>query len=110
MGALTELPPELLVGWALWVIGGLLLTAWFLRRSASPRTRELAPPLPQGGGARVSSTHAVAGRNPSGTPGATGRSSSGSPAAAKAPSVVHPPDAFDELRALLDRPEDPPRP
>jgi len=110
MGALTELPPELLVGWALWVIGGLLLTAWFLRRGASPRTRELAPPLPQGGGGGLSSTHAGAGRNPPGKTGATGRSLSASPAATKAPSVVPPPDAFAELRALLDRPEDPPRP
>ena len=46
MGALSDLPPELVVGWALWVIGGLLLTMWFVRRSAATRTREVAPPMP----------------------------------------------------------------
>lgn len=109
MGPLNELPPELVVGWALWVAGGLLLTMWFWRRTANARGREIAPP-PHGGVARLSGTHAAAGR-PSGTHAAA-RSLSGSrPAVPKAPtaSAVHPPDAFAELRALLDTPDDPPR-
>lgn len=118
MGTLTELPRELVVGWALWVVGGALLIIWFWRRSATARTREVAPPLPHGGVAKLSGTHAVASRNLSGTHAAVGRNQSGPqagrsasgsrPAAPKA-SAVHPPDAFAELRALLDRPDDPPR-
>ena len=113
MGPLNELPPELVVGWALWVAGGLLLTMWFWRRSTTSRARDMAPPLPHGGVARLSGTHAVAGRTASGSHAAA-RSLSGTRAAAAAPkapsaSAVHPPDAFAELRALLDQPDDPPR-
>ena len=111
MGSLNELPPELVVGWALWVAGGLLLMMWFWRRTGTGRTRDVAPPLPHGGVARLSGSHAVAGRSASGTH-ATGRSLSGSRAAAPrspAKPAVPPPDAFAELRALLDQPEDPPR-
>ncbi len=61
MGALSDLPPELVVGWALWVIGGLLLMMWFVRRSAATRTREVAPPLPAAAAApRLPGTDAVA--------------------------------------------------
>lgn len=110
MGPLNELPPELVVGWALWVAGGLLLMMWFWRRTGV-RGRDLAPPLPHGGVARLSGTHTVAGRTASGTHAAA-RSLSGSRAVAPkapAPPAAAPPDAFAELRALLDQPDDPPR-
>jgi hypothetical protein len=96
VGAVSELPAELVIGWSLWVVGGLLLTLWFLRRSASPRTHHAAPQPPTGM-VRLSGTHAVA-RSGSGSHVAAGRPSSG----------VHAPDAFDELRALLDPPQKPP--
>jgi hypothetical protein len=111
MGPLNELPPELVVGWVLWIAGGLLLMMWFWRRSGTARTRDAAPPLAHGGVARLSGTHTVAGRSASGTHAAA-RSLSGSRAVApKSPSAssVQPPDAFAELRALLDQPDDPPR-
>jgi len=121
MGALTELPPELVVGWALWVVGGLLLTMWFMRRSGPTRLRDIppepahtAPPRMSGTQAvavrPVSGTHAVAGRRVSGTHPAAGRSLSGiRPAASQSQSSTSVPDAFAELRALLDHPEEPPR-
>lgn len=121
MGPLTELPRELVVGWALWVVGGALLITWFWRRSAAARPREVAPPLPHGGVAKLSGTHTAAGRSPSSAQAGTGRNLSGShstagrsssatrAAAPKTASAAHPPDAFAELRALLDQPEDPPR-
>lgn len=109
MGTLTELPPELVVGWALWVIGGLLLVTWFWRRGARARTRDASPPMPHGGKTKLSGTHAAAGRQ-SGSHAAAARSLSGSrPVAPKAPPAIQPPDAFAELRALLDQPDDPPR-
>lgn len=110
MGTLSELPRELLVGWALWVVGGVLLVVWFWRRSATTRGRDPAPPLPHGGVAKLSGTHPAAGRGLSGTHATASRSAPGTrPAAPRASSTVNPPDAFAELRALLDRPEDPPR-
>ena len=119
MGALTDLPSELVIGWALWVIGGLLLTLWFMRRSASTPSRDLAPePVPA---VRMSSSssiaavrqasggHAAAARL-SGTHAAAGRGLSGSrPAASQTPPAASVPDAFAELRALLDPPEEPPK-
>jgi hypothetical protein len=118
MGALNQLPPELVVGWALWVIGGLLLTMWFMHRSTPARLRDVGPPAPIPGTARLSGSHAVA-RPMSGTHAAH-RSLSGRVAVADRPSagsrpVAAPPpssrqhDAFAELRALLDQPEEPPR-
>jgi hypothetical protein len=119
MGALNELPPELVVGWALWIIGGLLLTMWFVRRSTPVRLRDVPASAPLPGAARLSGSHADA-PPMSGTFAAHGRSLSGPvpvadrpstasrPAAAPlAPSQTH--DAFAELRALLDPPEEPPR-
>jgi hypothetical protein len=121
MGALTELSPELVVGWALWVGGGLLLTLWFMRRNGSMRLRDVSPEPPQAAPARMSVTHAVAarpmsgshavaGRRMSGTHPAAGRSSSGTRPASQSQSSVNVPDAFAELRALLDPPEEPPKP
>jgi hypothetical protein len=121
MGALTELSPELVVGWGLWVGGGLLLTLWFVRRSRSTRLRDVSPEAPHVAAARMSGTHAVAARPMSGTHAVAGRRVSGThPAAARhqsgtraaasqSQSSVNVPDAFAELRALLDQPEDPPK-
>jgi hypothetical protein len=110
MGALSGLPPELVVGWALWVIGGLLLTMWFVRRSAATRTREVAPPMPPAAAPRLLGADAVAAQPLSGTDAAAGRPLAGiRPAAAKSPAAASPPDAFDELRARRDRPDEPPR-
>ena len=111
MGALSDLPPELIVGWALWAIGGLLLTMWFVRRSAATRTREVAPPMPPAAAApRLSAADAVAAQPLSGTDAAAGRPPAGiRPAAVRSPAAASPPDAFAELRALLDRPDEPPR-
>jgi hypothetical protein len=124
MGALTELPPELVLGWALWIIGGLLLTMWFVRRSASPRMREVAPAGPPTGTVRLSGAHSAV-RTVSGTQGTrvrsgahsaattrsnahlAARSASGRPAIVPSASGVHV-DAFDELRALLDTQSEPP--
>jgi hypothetical protein len=119
MGALNELPPELVVGWALWIIGGLLLTMWFMRRTTPIRLRDVPAPAPMPGPTRlpgphadarpISGTHAAHGRSLSGPVAVADRpSTSGRPAAAPlAPSQTH--DAFAELRALLDPPEEPPR-
>ena len=80
-----SLPPELVFGWALWLAGGLVLMRWFRRRSQAPArphstVRHIAP---------------------------KGQSVSGSrPLARRAPSA---PDAFTELHALLDPPEEPRR-
>ncbi len=124
MGALTELPPELVLGWALWIVGGLLLTMWFVRRSASPRMREVASAGPSTGTVRLSGTQSAV-RPVSGTQGTrvrsgvhsaattrsnahlAARSASGRPAIVPSASGVHV-DAFDELRALLDAQSEPP--
>jgi hypothetical protein len=119
VGAISDMPFEIVLGWTLWVVGGLLLTLWFLRRSASPRVREVGPLPPPTGAARLSGTHAVAPGPLSGTH-ATARPLSGTHAAARPlsgtrastvrpSSGVHAPDTFAELRALLDPPEEPPR-
>ncbi len=34
MGALNDLPPELVAGWCIWLLGGLALLVWFWRASA----------------------------------------------------------------------------
>jgi hypothetical protein len=86
VGSLTNLPPELVVGWVVWLAGGLVLMRWFRRRSAAPTrpqstVRQIAP---------KSEAHLSGSR----------------PAARRAQTS---PDAFTELHTLLDRPEDPPR-
>jgi len=120
MGALSDLPLELVIGWALWMVGGLALTFWFVRQSASPRLREVAPLATPAAVARLSGTHTVAARPVSGNhvPArqqsgvrTVARSQSGTrPAAVRPPSGVYDPDAFDELRALLDPPDHKPGP
>ena len=121
MGALTDLSPELVVGWALWVSGGLLLTLWFMRRNNAMKLRDVSPEASHAAPARMSGTHAVAarpmsgthavaGRRVSGTHPAAGRSLSGTRPASQSQSSVNLPDAFAELRALLDHPEEPPKP
>ena len=87
MGPLKNLPPELVFGWALWLVGGLVLMRWFRRRSEAPTHSQ-------------STVRHIA---PKSGAGVTGRQ----PAAAR---PGHPsPDAFTELHALLDPPDDPPR-
>ncbi len=39
MNTLNDLPPALVVGWTIWLAGGLILMIWFRRRSA-PRRRK----------------------------------------------------------------------
>jgi hypothetical protein len=83
---LTNLPPELVFGWALWLAGGVVLMRWFRRRSQAPprshtTVRNIAPRPDL--------------RLPGGRP---------------APGAVRPaPDAFTELHTLLDPPDDQPR-
>ena len=81
MGSVTGLPPELIAGWALWAVGGIALTIWFIRRSAAARQKEAprADVRLQGAG---SGTHAVAPRVASGTQ-KVARSISGTHAAAR---------------------------
>lgn len=81
MGALSNLPPELVVGWALWVAGGVALMLWFRRRSARPRHPASAHRSPPTGTMRLSGTR---------------------PAATRPSSVRPPPDAFSDLQSLLD--------
>jgi hypothetical protein len=115
---MSELPRELVIGWAFWVVGGLALTFWFIRQSASPRSCEVVSLPTPSGAARLSGTHAAA-RPVSGTHAAA-RALSGTHAAARQSSLSRPvalqpqsgsqtPDVFEELRALIDAPEDPPR-
>ena len=40
---LPDVPLSLLVAWAIWVVGGLLLMLWFRRRSAANRFPEIRP-------------------------------------------------------------------
>jgi hypothetical protein len=87
VGALKNLPPELVFGWVLWLAGGLVLMRWFRRRSEAPThskstVRHIAP----NGDARRPGHRPVAVR----------------------PAPVSP-DAFTELHTLLDSPDDPPR-
>jgi len=75
VGALSDLPPELVVGWAIWLAGGLALMLWFRRRSTTP------PRQPARSRGAAESTSAVV------------------------PATPPADDAFAELRALLDEPE-----
>lgn len=81
MGALSDLPPELLAGWALWLAGGLALMLWFRHRSARPGPPPDSHRLPPTGAMRLSGTR---------------------PAASRPSGVRPPPDAFAELESLLD--------
>jgi hypothetical protein len=85
MGALTDLPPELLAGWALWLAGGLALMLWFRHRSARPRPPVNPPRMPPTGTMRLSGTR---------------------PAASRPSGVRSRPDTFAELQSLLDRPDE----
>lgn len=87
MGPLTNLPPQLLAGWALWLVGGLLLMLWFRRRS-TPALRPVVtvrPPVVP----------------------ASSRQSGVRVPAARPPAPPSPPDddPFAELHALLDDPK-----
>jgi len=85
MGALSDLPPELLAGWALWLAGGLALMLWFRHRSARPGPPSSGPRVPPTGAMRLSGTRPAASR----------------------PSGVRPAsDPFSELQSLLDAPDD----
>lgn len=87
MGALSNLPPELVVGWALWLAGGVALMLWFRRRSRAPQRPMSASAVhrvPPTGAMRLSGTRPAAPRN----------------------AGVRTPDAFAELQSLLD-PQDP---
>jgi hypothetical protein len=79
VGALSDIPSGLLVGWTIWLAGGLLLMVWFRRRSA--------PRLHRPSRASAASS---AGRRPL-------------PRPPTRPSART--DAFDELQSLLDPPE-----
>ena len=87
MGPLKNLPPELVFGWALWLAGGLVLMRWFRRRSEAPTHSQ-------------STVRHIA-------PKRDTRLSGVRPAAARPATAA--PDAFAELHALLDAPDDPPR-
>jgi hypothetical protein len=77
MDALNELPSALVVGWAIWLLGGLALMVWFRRRSAPTRPPSDAP--------------------------ARHRTASGVRRPVPRPPVAPPrPDAFSELETLLD--------
>ena len=78
MGPLTNLPPELLFGWVLWLAGGLVLMRWFRRRSEAPTSSQ-------------STVRHIA------------------PKVAARRERAAAPDAFSELHALLDPPDEPPR-
>jgi hypothetical protein len=86
VGSLKNLPPELVFGWVLWLAGGLVLMRWFRRRSEAPtHSRSTVRHIAPKDDARVSSRRAAARPSPAS------------------------PDAFTELHALLDPPDDPPR-
>lgn len=85
MGPLTDLPPELWAGWALWLAGGLALMLWFRHRSARPGPPPRSHQVPPTGAMRLSGTR---------------------PAASRPSGVRPPPDAFSELQSLLDPPGD----
>ena len=77
----ADIPVELFVGWAVWLLGGLLLMLWFTRRSDASRVPPVKPVSPSAVTAIQSGTHAVA-RPASGTHAAA-RQSSGTHAAAR---------------------------
>jgi hypothetical protein len=108
-----DLAAEILVAWAVWVLGGLVLMLWFTRRSRAPRHRDRFPPPPDAP-ARLSGVHAAA-RPASGVRKTSGvRTASGvrPPGAGtigtKPASSVRVRDAYSELSTLLDSTNDPP--
>ncbi|MCC7243029.1 MAG: hypothetical protein IT180_13965 [Acidobacteria bacterium] len=85
MGSLTDLPPELVLGWAFWMVGGLVLMLWFRRRSAAaPRHAPTPRPVP--------------------SPASSVRRSGVRPVAAR-PASPPADDPFSELHTLLDEPD-----
>ena len=119
---LPDVPASLLVAWAIWVIGGLLLMLWFSRRSASTRLPEFRPVSPSHRSgphavAGSSSTHAAARKSAVRYTAPTLRDTYGAPTAPPSPrtSGVAPqpsgpvPDAYAELSRLLDSNDDSPQ-
>jgi hypothetical protein len=117
----ADIPVELFVGWAVWLLGGLLLMLWFTRRSDANRVHPVKPVSPSAVTAKRSGTHAVArpasgahavARQSSGTHAAV-RTSTPQTATAAAPvtystpkSNTPIPDAYSELSLLLDSVDD----
>ena len=116
----ADIPVELFVGWAVWLLGGLLLMLWFTRRSEANRVHPVQPVSPSEVTAKPTGVHTVA--RPSGIHGVA-RQSSGTHAAvrkaapqpaAAAASVTYAapkpntpiPDAYSELSLLLDSVDD----
>lgn len=83
MGPLTELPPELVAGWCLWFLGGLVLLLWFWRASA-PRMVPPPPVVIRQSGVRSSGV----------------RQSGVRQSGVRPPKLS--PDAFTELQGLLE--------
>ncbi len=117
----ADIPVELFVGWAVWLLGGLLLMLWFTRRSDASRVPPVKPVSPSAVTAIQSGTHALArpasgthaaARQSSGTHAAARKSTSQTEAAAapvtySAPKSNTPiPDAYSELSLLLDSVDD----
>jgi hypothetical protein len=107
----ADIPVELFVGWAAWLLGGLLLMLWFTRQSRANRVPPFRPVSPSEITVKRSGTHAVA-RQSSGSH-AVARPSTRQPAAGIAPvtySAPKPggpiPDAYSELSLLLDSVDD----
>ena len=128
----ADVPVELFVGWTVWLLGGLLLMLWFMRRSTANRVPPVRPVSPSAVVQRpLSGTHTVASRRsgthaipprPSGTHAVARKSSgthpvasvsgqrSAAPAASGAYAVPKShtpiPDAYSELSLLLDSVDD----
>jgi hypothetical protein len=98
----TEVPAALLVAWAVWILGGLLLMLWFTRRSAAPREHALTPRPSGAVRRRRSSVHAAARQ------ASTVLSAAAQNPAPRSSSAVRVPDAYSELSSLLDSTNDPP--
>jgi hypothetical protein len=95
-----DVPAALLVAWAVWILGGLLLMLWFTRRSASRRhavaTRPSATVVARHGSSRTAARRASTVLAAAVEPGP------------RLPSPVRVPDAYSELSSLLDSTNDPP--
>lgn len=96
MGPLTDLPPELVAGWCLWFLGGLVLLIWFWRASA-PRMVPPPPAVIRQSGVRSSGVH-LSGVHPSGVRQSAVHQSGVRQSGVRRPS----PDAFSELQGLLE--------
>jgi hypothetical protein len=118
MGAVTgliarwlpaDIPVELFVGWAVWLLGGLLLMLWFTRQSAARRVPPVRPAGSPALAARRSGRHAVAQASASPTAGTSSRRAA-APVASVTDKTPKPPtpiaDAYSELSLLLDSGDD----